>query len=82
SSYFFLEVIVCECLRGEKRSTSVKALCWNIFFHSEYNLKTEMCDIFFNDFSNTLVIKESVTQMDMKIPSFKEKTLSGYLIKE
>ncbi|MDI3517586.1 MAG: hypothetical protein PWP09_1652, partial [Thermotogota bacterium] len=45
STYFFLEAIVCECFRGEKRSATVKALCWSIFFHTEYNLETEMCDV-------------------------------------
>ena len=30
SPYFFLEAIVCEGLRGNKRSATVKALCWDI----------------------------------------------------
>ncbi|MDK2865678.1 MAG: hypothetical protein PWP37_1870, partial [Thermotogota bacterium] len=28
----FLEAIVCECLRGEKRSTTAKTSRWNIPF--------------------------------------------------
>ncbi|HCZ07324.1 MAG TPA: hypothetical protein DHV12_09415, partial [Thermotogae bacterium] len=29
SSYFFLEAIVCECLRRDKRSATAKTSCWN-----------------------------------------------------
>ncbi|HCZ06380.1 MAG TPA: hypothetical protein DHV12_04475, partial [Thermotogae bacterium] len=32
SPYFFLEVIVCECLRGGKRSTTAKTSRWNVPF--------------------------------------------------
>ncbi|MDI3517080.1 MAG: hypothetical protein PWP37_870, partial [Thermotogota bacterium] len=32
SSYFFLKVIVCECLRGDKQSATAKTSRWNIPF--------------------------------------------------